>query len=94
VWDVPPTGPAFLMTRGTYRIDALNGYDPAAGDLRLPLFGNHWLLAGGHKIRLDLIQVDEPFLRRNNQLTTITYGSPKLVLPTREARVEALTGTP
>ena len=40
VWDVPPTGPAFLMTRGTYRIDALNGYDPAAGDLRLPLFGN------------------------------------------------------
>src|SRR5207247_1431262 len=47
VWDVPPTGPAFLMTRGTYRIDALNGYDPAAGDLRLPLFGNTGCWRGG-----------------------------------------------
>jgi hypothetical protein len=94
VWDVPPSGPAFLITRGTYRIDTLNGYDAATGPLRLPLFGNHWRLAPGHKIRLDLTQVDTPFLRANNLPSSITYDSPRLVLPTREAQAETLTGTP
>jgi hypothetical protein len=94
VWDVPPSGPAFLMTRGTYRLDTLNGYDSPSGTLRLPLFGNHWLLAPGHRIRLDLTQVDEPFLRPNNLPSAITYGTPKLVLPTRESGDRALTGAP
>ena len=94
VWDVPPSGPAYLITRGTFRIDTLNGYDAPAGSLRLPLYGNHWLLAPGHRVRLDLTQVDAPALRANNLPSTITYGTPKLVLPTREAKDAALTGTP
>jgi X-Pro dipeptidyl-peptidase C-terminal non-catalytic domain len=94
VWDVPPTGPAFLVTRGTYRIDTLNGYDSPAGPLRLPLYGNHWDLAPGHRIRLDLTQADAPALRPNNQPSSIEYGTPKLMLPTRAARTEALAGTP
>jgi hypothetical protein len=94
VWDVPPTGPAFLMTRGTYRIDTLNGYDSPTGTIRLPLFGNDWRLAPGHEIRLDLTQVDQPYLRPNNLSSSITYGSPALTLPTREAQQQALTGTP
>jgi predicted acyl esterase len=94
VWDVPPTGHAYLMTRGTYRIDTLNGYDAPTGSLRLPLFGNDWRLAPGHKIRLDLTQVDQPYLRPNNQSSSITYGTPKLILPTREAQQQSLTGTP
>lgn len=84
VWDVPPTGPAFLMTRGTYRIDTLVGYDAFSADLRLPLFGNHWRLAPRHQIRLDLTQVEQPYLRPDNQPSTITYGLPKLILPARE----------
>jgi dienelactone hydrolase len=94
VWDVPPTGPAYLITRGTFRIDSLNGYDASSGTLRLPLYGNHWLLAPGHQIRLDLTQVDEPTFRPNNLPSTITYGTPTLVLPTREAQNATLTGTP
>ncbi len=94
VWDVPPTGPAFLITRGTLRIDTLNGYDPPSGTLRLPLYGNHWLLARGHQLRLDLTQVDEPTFRPNNLPSSITYGTPTLVLPTREAQDATLTGAP
>ena len=94
VWDVPSSGPAYLITRGTYRIDTLNGYDTATGSLRLPLFGNHWRLAPGHKVRLDLTQVDTPSLRANNLPSSITYDAPRLVLPTREAQAESLTGTP
>lgn len=94
VWDKPPTGPAYLMTRGTYRIDTLNGYDSPTGTLRLPLFGNDWRLAPGHEIRLDLTQVDQPYLRPNNLSSSISYGSPVLILPTREAQQQTLTGTP
>ena len=94
LWDVPPTGPAYLITRGAFRIDTLNGYDAPTGSLRLPLYGNHWELAAGHRIRLDLTQVDAPALRPNNQPSSITYGTPRLVLPTREARSDELAGTP
>jgi hypothetical protein len=94
VWDVPPSGPAYLITRGTFRIDSLNGYDPGAGTLRLPLYGNHWELAAGHRIRLDLTQVDAPTFRPNNQPSSIHFGTPELVLPTREARTDTLVGTP
>jgi dienelactone hydrolase len=94
VWDVPPSGPAFLITRGTYRLDTLNGYDKPAGTLRLPLWGNDWQLPPGHKIRLDLTQVDAFTLRANNLPSSITYGTPRLVLPTRESGEETLAGTP
>lgn len=94
VWDVPPSGPAFLITRGTYRFDTLNGYDTATGSVRLPLFGNEWRLAPGHRIRLDLTQVDQPYLRPSNSPSSITFGTPKLILPTREAKQQSLTGSP
>jgi predicted acyl esterase len=94
IWDLPPSGPAYLVTRGTYRIDALNGYDGPSGDIRLPLFGDHWRLAPGHKVRLDLTQVDSPFLRANNQPSSIAFGPPTLILPTREAQDQTLTGAP
>ena len=95
VWDVPPSGPAFLITRGTYRLDTLNGYDPPTGTARVPLWGNHWLLVPGHRIRLDITQVDAPTLRPNNLPSSIEILSkPRLILPTREAAEQSLTGAP
>jgi dienelactone hydrolase len=91
VWDVAPDGTTLLMTRGVYRID-LN-YDKAADTLRLPLFGNHWQLAPGHKVRLDLTQVDALFLRPSDLESSIAFGPPTLRLPTREAGSRTLTGS-
>jgi predicted acyl esterase len=90
VWDVAPDGRAFLVTRGTYRIDGNGtpaGYDALpSGALDLPLFGNQWTLEVGHKIRLDLTQVDYPtFLPGNSTDAVITFPGARLVLPTREA---------
>ena len=82
------------MTRGTYRIDVANGFDAAAQTIRLPLYGNHWRLARGHRIRLDLTQDDFPYYRPNNQPSAINFSSPTLVLPTREAQQQTLTGSP
>jgi hypothetical protein len=90
VWDVVPGGPTLLVTRGAYRLTS--GYDAPAGTLRVPLFGNHWLLLPGHRIRLDLLQVDQPYLRPSNVPSTITFQAPRLVLPTLEAIQQVLSG--
>jgi hypothetical protein len=90
VWDVAPGGPSLLMTRGTYRITL--GYDNVSGTLRLPLFGNHWSLAPGHRVRLDLTQVDQPTFLASNQSSKLVFedparptATPTLHLPTRES---------
>jgi predicted acyl esterase len=93
VWDVAPDGSALLVTRGTYRIDA-PAYNSVSQAIKLPLFGNHWTLEAGHRIRLDLTQVDYPtFLGSNSTAAVVTFPDAKLVLPTRENGSLNLTGT-
>jgi hypothetical protein len=85
VWDVAPDGTALLMTRGTYRIDT-PAYNTATQSIHLPLFGNQWTLDAGHRIRLDLTQVDYPtFLPSNSLAAILTFPGARLVLPTSEA---------
>jgi predicted acyl esterase len=92
VWDVAPDGTTLLMTRGTYRLDS--AYDEVpTGSLRLPLYGNHWPLAPGHRIRLDLTQVDQPTYRPSNEPSSIAFEQPTLELPTRKSASLELTGT-
>src|SRR5439155_1407804 len=70
------------------------GFDSLpSGMLDLPLFGNHWMLAAGHKVRLDLTQVDFPtFLPGNSMDALIAFPSADLVLPTREATTLTFPG--
>lgn len=85
VWDVRSDGTAVLVSRGVYRFD-FNGYDTATGTVRVPLYGNHWAFPRGDRIRLDLVQVDQPTYRPPNSPVTSTLhaSSIRLVLPTRE----------
>ena len=83
VWDVAPDGEALLVTRGSYRLSA-PARDQSTGVLHLPLFGNHWRLAAGHRLRLDLASVDQPTFKPNTANGTVTFAAPTLVLPTRE----------
>jgi dienelactone hydrolase len=80
LFDVAPDGTELLMTRGVYRLEN----DPPSGVLRLPLYGNHWGLTPGHRIRLDLTQVDTPTYRPSNAPSSLEFpGGVTLVLPTR-----------
>ena len=92
VWDVAPDGTALLVTRGTYRID-VPAYNAPSQSIQLPLFGNQWTLQAGHRIRLDLTQVDYPtFLQSNSESAVITFPDAHLVLPTREATELTISG--
>jgi predicted acyl esterase len=80
LFDVAPDGTELLMTRGVYRFEN----EPVAGELRLPLYGNHWRLEPGHRIRLDLTQADVPTYRPSNFQSEFAFPSGvTLVLPTR-----------
>ena len=69
------------MTRGAARLDP--AYDGATGELRLGLFGNHWRVPAGHRLRVDLAQADEPTFRRSNAPASLAFTRAELVLPAR-----------
>jgi dienelactone hydrolase len=80
LFDVGPDGTELLMTRGTYRLEN----EPLTGVIRLPLYGNHWRLEPGHRVRLDLTQVDAPTYRSSNVPSSILFPQGvTLTLPTR-----------
>ena len=80
LFDVAPDETELLMTRGAYRLEN----DPPTGTLRLPLYGNHWRLEAGHRVRLDLTQVDAPTYRASNLASSFQFPTGvTLVLPTR-----------
>jgi hypothetical protein len=90
IWDVAPDGTTLLVTKGTYRIDPLHG--DLGGALRLPLFGNQWNVENGHRIRIDLAEVNAPYLVNGTTANTLTINDVRLVLPTREATTLNLEG--
>jgi hypothetical protein len=94
LWDVAPDGTALLVTRGVYRFDFVYG-DPLAGTVRVPFYGNHWNLDRGHRLRLDLQQVDAPTYRPPNPgvTSTLSLTGIRMVLPTRSAGTLTLPAT-
>ncbi|HEY9289536.1 MAG TPA: hypothetical protein VIT43_16090 [Candidatus Dormibacteraeota bacterium] len=91
VWDVAPNRTAILVTRGTYRIDPTRG--DLGGTLRLPLFGNQWNVELGHRIRVDLTEVDTPYFVPGKTPNTLTISDVRLLLPTREANTLSFNGS-
>ena len=79
LFDAVPGGEEFLVTRGVYRLEN----NPPVGTLRIPFFGNHWRVRPGHRLRLDITQVDAFTFRPSNVPSTFTFSDVKLVLPTR-----------
>lgn len=80
LFDAAPDGKELLITRGVYRLEG----DPQTGVIRLPLYGNHWRIERGHRLRLDLTQVDAPTYRPSNEESAMQFlPGLTLVLPTR-----------
>jgi hypothetical protein len=63
-----------------------------SGEVTIPLMGNHWALAAGHRLRLDLTQADTPAFRQSNAISALQLQAPVLVLPTVQAGQITLGG--
>jgi predicted acyl esterase len=61
MYDVAPDGSRQLITRGTYTAD--NGVQPLGEkDLTIPTYGNLWLVPARHVIRIELTNLDSPYI--------------------------------
>jgi hypothetical protein len=87
----PPSECPRLITRGVYRLDP-PAYDSQSGQIRIPLFGNHYDFHVGDRIRLDLTQSDAPYVRQTTIPSQITFTAPTLTLPTRENGTTVVPG--
>ena len=79
LYDVLPDGKQVLVDRGVRTLAQ------ASGDAVLDLFGNAWRFRRGHRIRIELTQDDDPFIKPFTQPATATLAGVRLELPVREA---------
>lgn len=79
LYDVFPDGKALMVDRGVRRVTAAN--DVTVFDLH----GNGWLFPTGHRIRIELTQDDDPYIKQSVQASTLTLTDVTLRIPVREA---------
>lgn len=79
LWDVAPAGSQAFITRVAYR--------PRLGDDGPQVFQLHpngWHVAPGHVIKLELVGMDQPYVRQSNAPFTATITDLALRLPVRQ----------
>jgi hypothetical protein len=78
LYDVAPDGTAVMVDRGVR-----SGVEPN-GTTEFDLHGNAWRFRKGHRIRIELAQDDEPFVRRSNQPSSLSITEVSLRMPVRQ----------
>jgi ABC-2 type transport system ATP-binding protein len=73
----------YLITRGTYTIDAGVGVEIGHRTIVIPTYGNYWRVSGQHKIRLEISNVDSPYLTPSREPSATVISSVRLDLPIR-----------
>jgi hypothetical protein len=82
MYDVAPDGSRQLITRGTYTAD--NGASPIGEvDLTIPTYGNLWRLAADHTIRIELTNLDTPYITPSRVPSSTTVSNVTLDIPIR-----------
>lgn len=79
LYDVFPDGRAVMVDRGVRRVteaNALTTFD---------LHGNGWQFPAGHRIRIELTQDDDPYIKQSVQASSLTLSAVTLLVPIREA---------
>jgi hypothetical protein len=77
-------GPAdYLVTRGTYTLDAGSNVEIGRRTIVIPTYGNYWRVPANHKLRLEISNVDSPYLTPSREPSTTTISSVRLDIPVR-----------
>ena len=78
LYDRYPDGTQVLVDRGVYTMA------DDSGTVVIDLHGNAWRFAKGHRVRIELAQDDDPYVRRADQAATVTVERVHLSVPIRE----------
>jgi hypothetical protein len=81
---IEEAGPAeYLITRGTYTMDAGVGVEIGRRTIVIPTYGNYWRAGANHKLRLEISNVDSPYLTPSREPSTTIISRVKLDIPVR-----------
>jgi hypothetical protein len=87
LYDVFPDGTAVMVDRGVRRVALLGG------TVAYRLHGNGWRFLAGHRIRIEIAQDDDPFVRASSVTSTAALTGVVLRIPVRES-LPPLVGGP
>ena len=77
--DVAPDGSKELITRGTFILES-----PAIdADITIPTYGNVWQAAPDHTLRLEITNLDTPYIAPSRVPSVTDISQVQLVLPVR-----------
>lgn len=84
LFDVDEARTKRLVTRGTYTLQsASEGVTIGDVDVTIPTYGNLWRADAGHTLRLELTNVDSPYLTPSRVPSTTIVTAVKLDVPYR-----------
>jgi predicted acyl esterase len=78
LYDLGPDGTQVLVDRGVHTLSG------DAETVELDLHGNAWRFPEGHRIRVEIAQDDDPYVRRSDQAAAVVVSAVRLVVPIRE----------
>ncbi len=78
LYDVFPDGTQVLADRGVHTLAA------DADTVEFDLHGNGWRFPEGHRVRVELTQDDDPYVRRRDESSALTVQGVRLSMPIRE----------
>ena len=84
IFDVGPTGTKQLITRGTHTIDSGSPLEPL-GDFSVNIesYGNLWRAPAGHRLVLEITNIDSPYISPSRVPSTTAIGDVVLLIPIR-----------
>lgn len=80
LYDVAPDGTKRLVTRGTVTIEPVTG-EPM--EVELPTYGNLWEAGADHVLRLEISNLDSPYIRPSTVASVTTIEDVTLRVPVR-----------
>ena len=82
--DVAPDGARELITRGTYTLDSgIPGVPIGERDVVIPTYGNLWNAEPDHTLRLEITNIDSPYLAPSRVPSATAISAISLTLPVR-----------
>lgn len=84
LFDIGPNTTRSLITRGTYTIDTGDPLQPIGTmTVTVPTYGNLWLVSAGHVLRLEITNVDSPYIAPSKIPSATEVSAVSLMLPVR-----------
>ena len=83
LFDVKPDGAASLVTRGTYTLDSGSALPLGAKRVTITSYGNVWQADPADVLRLEVSNVDSPYLEPSRVPSVTWLGAVELAIPVR-----------